>query len=203
MSKLFVLTVEPNWNIVKNMSSTWRTFFAAILILFGVLGRLFLQDLPNIETIMVVALLAGSLLGGLWTIGVGLAVVAISDAFIGNSVIFLYTWSAWALIGFFGWAIRKRQKKTWHVLELTGMGVLGTFFFYLWTNFGVWHIGGLYPHTFEGLLTSYMMAIPFLRLHLLSTIVIVPTVSYIVIKCWDIVFSTSRLYSYAHAKRSE
>lgn len=185
------------------MNAKQRYIFGIALIFFGVLGRLFLQNFPNIETIMVVSLLAGSFLGGMWTIGVGLAVVAISDAFIGNSVIFLYTWSAWALMGFCGLAIRKRQKNTWHVLELTGMGVFGTFFFYLWTNFGVWHIGGLYPHTLEGLLTSYMMAVPFLRLHLLSTLVIVPTVSFIAIKCLHVVFSSSRFHFHAHAKRLE
>jgi hypothetical protein len=35
--------------------------------------------------------------------------------------------------------------------------------FYLVTNFGVWTRGVLYPLTWEGLVTCYVAAIPFLR----------------------------------------
>lgn len=159
---------------------------AAALIVFGALSRYLLQDLPNIETITVVSILAGSLLGGVWTIVVGLAVVAITDMAIGNTIIFAYTWSAWAVMGSFGYVLRNRKKTVVrHSLELTGMGILANLFFYAWTNFGVWHIGGLYPHTFAGLSASYIAGIPFLKNQLLSTVMIVPSVSAITIALWN------------------
>lgn len=159
---------------------------AALLIAFGATGRILLQDLPNIETIMVVSLLAGALLGGPWTMIVGLSTIAITDVAIGNTNILLYTWSAWAVMGTLGWALRNRTKNAGRFsFELTGMGILGTLFFYLWSNFGVWQIGGLYPATLDGLAQSYIAGLPFLRMHLLSTLIIVPTVSFVALKLWN------------------
>ncbi len=40
--------------------------------------------------------------------------------------------------------------------------------FFLITNFMVWAIGTLYPHTIAGLMTSYLAGIPFYRNQLLG-----------------------------------
>lgn len=186
---------------------------ALALIAFGAGGRYLLQDIPNIETITVVSLLAGSLLGGVWTIIIGLSVVAATDMLIGNTSILLYTWTAWAAMGFFGWLLRKRKKNIFrHSFELTGAGIAGNIFFYLWTNFGVWQIGGLYPATVDGLMAAYIAGIPFLRMQLLGTLVIVPAVSMIALYLWKMipqwVVSTQKkeLYSpvsYANGEREQ
>lgn len=174
-------------HISSHQFSKTKLITAAILILFGSVGRYLLKDIPNVETITVVSLLAGSLLGGVWTVVVGLAVVATTDMIIGNTSILFYTWSAWAAMGVLGWVLRKREKKPLrHALELTGMGVLGNVFFYLWTNFGVWHIGGLYPHTLNGLMQSYIMGLPFLKYQLISTLLIVPSVSVVALTAWNL-----------------
>jgi hypothetical protein len=171
---------------MNNTFSKKNILTAIALITFGATGRILLQDLPNIETIMVVSLLAGVLLGGPWTLIVGLSTIAITDAAIGNTSILLYTWSAWAVMGVFGWMLRNRTKNARRLsLELTGMGILGTLFFFLWSNFGVWQIGGLYPATFDGLVQSYVAALPFLRMHMISTLLIVPTVSFVALKIWS------------------
>lgn len=171
--------------IVDHTFSKTKIVAAVVLIAFGAVGRLLLQDLPNIETITVVSLLAGSLLGGVWTFAVGLAVVGLTDMVIGNTSIALYTWSAWLVMGVFGWIVRRgRGRVLRHAAVLTGMGLLGNAFFYAWTNFGVWHIGGLYPHTFDGLMLSYAMGLPFLKYQLLSTVMIVPAVSVVALWVW-------------------
>lgn len=171
---------------LENQFARKKVFFAAFLIIFGVVTRYLLRDLPNIETITVVSLLAGALLGGVWTIVVGLIVVAATDIAIGNTLILIYAWSAWAVMGFFGFLGRRNQKVWKKTLLLTGGGILGNIFFYLWTNFGVWHIGGLYPRTWDGLLASYLMGLPFLKLQLLSTLLFVPTISPLAIMLWNI-----------------
>lgn len=164
----------------------YRITTGLLLIVFGSLGRYLLQDVPNIETITVVSLLAGSLLGGRWTLIVGLSTVAITDILIGNTAILLYTWSAWAAMGVFGWLLRHRSKKPLrHALELTGMGFLANIAFFLWTNLGVWHIGGLYDHTLSGLLASYAAGLPFLKMQMLGTAIIVPTVSVVALLAWN------------------
>jgi len=168
-----------------NHFTSKKLIAAAVLIAFGAGGRYLLQDVPNIETITVVSLLAGSLLGGPWTIVVGLSTVAITDIFIGNTSILFYTWSAWAVMGVFGYALHNRKKRiVKHSLELTGMGVLGTAFFFLITNFGVWHLSGMYAHTVSGLMLSYTMALPFLRMSMISTLLIVPSVSVVALALW-------------------
>jgi len=52
-----------------------------------------------------------------------------------------------------------------------GYGLVGALFFYFYTNFGVWLIGNLYPHTFSGLINCYMMGLPFLRLQAVGSMV--------------------------------
>ncbi len=171
---------------MKNQFTKVKLITAASLIIFGATARYFLQGLPNIETITVVSLLAGSLIGGVWAMAVGLIVVASTDILIGNTAILLYTWSAWAGMGLLGYALKKRPKKILrHSLELTGMGVVGNVLFFLWTNFGVWQIGGLYPHTMDGLILSYVMGLPFLRMQLIGTLVIVPVVSVATLYLWS------------------
>ncbi len=164
-----------------------NTLFGIGLILFGIITRYALKDLPNVETITTVTILAGALLGGGWGMIVGIATVAGSDMLIGNTNILYYTWSAWILVGLFGLAARysKNAKIGKQLLKLTGAGLASNLFFFAWTNFGVWHIGGLYPHTAAGLMESYVMALPFLRNQLLSTLVILPAVSVVAIAVWN------------------
>jgi len=152
-----------------------RIGIALALIAAGAGGRIILQDVPNVETIMVATILAGSLLGGRWGLVVGLGAVALSDAFIGNTNIMLFTWTAWAIIGFSALLLHRSNKTSWtFVPKAAGMGIGAVLLFYLWTNFGVWFLAGMYAPTFDGLIQSYTMALPFLRFHLLSTLVSVP-----------------------------
>ncbi|MFA4880081.1 MAG: DUF6580 family putative transport protein [Candidatus Doudnabacteria bacterium] len=103
---------------------------ALLLIIIGTLGRILLKNLPNIETVTVATILAGALLGGWYTVIVPLTIIALTDMYIGNDLILLFTWSAWALIGFFGLMIRKQREYHWRFsLKLTGTGILASFFF--------------------------------------------------------------------------
>jgi hypothetical protein len=53
-------------------------------------------------------------------------------------------------------------------------GATSSFFFYLWTNFGVWW-QGWYPPTLSGLFQSYWWGLPFLKLNLLSNLLLIPS----------------------------
>jgi hypothetical protein len=156
---------------------------AAVLILFGIFGRFFriyfLPDLYNVEPITFATLLAGALLGGGWGLFVPLSIVAITDIFLGNSPILYFTWSAWATIGLSGLILRKSKKEKFSFgFKMTALGIGASLFFYLWTNFGVWLLGDLYPKTFEGLVLCYIMGLPFLKLNLLGNLVIISVGSF-------------------------
>lgn len=161
---------------------------AVLLIVLGIAGRMALLAYPNVETLTVVSILAGALLGPYLGLAVGLVSVIGSDMMIGNTVILFYTWSAWAIIGAGSTFLKRRNKSAiavWmETVKYTAGGVVTTLFFYVWTNFGVWHIGGLYPHTWAGLVQSYINGLPFLRMQLLGNLLIVPALSLIVLTAW-------------------
>ncbi|OGY83699.1 MAG: hypothetical protein A3F54_04930 [Candidatus Kerfeldbacteria bacterium RIFCSPHIGHO2_12_FULL_48_17] len=176
------------------MSFSWREqapriAAAGFLIAIGLVGRWALYGISNVETIMVVSLLAGVLLGGMYAVIVPLAVVAVSDVVIGNESILLYTWSAWLLVGLFGWVLRRftglAQARHWlFALGMGGSGIVGTVFFYLWTNFGVWQLYDYYAPTWQGLMASYVAGLPFLLYQLAGNIVIVPVISLAFVLMW-------------------
>lgn len=159
---------------------------AVCLVIFAIASRMLMHG-QNYETLTAVTVIAGALLGPALGLAVGLLSVIGSDMIIGNSPILLFTWSAWAVVGLANavWHKRFAKMSLWQgSAMLTGSGLVSTLFFYLWTNFGVWQIGGLYAHTWQGLIQCYVAAIPFLRNQLLGNIVIVPVVVTITIAAY-------------------
>ena len=139
-------------------------FISLVLITIAIGERLWFDLGPNVELVMTASVLASIYLGRRWGVGVALVSLMISDFFLGNSLIMIFTWSAFALIAFGGKMIKGP-------LMGAGYGLVGALFFYFYTNFGVWLIGNLYPHTFSGLINCYMMGLPFLRLQAVGSMV--------------------------------
>lgn len=163
------------------MSLTHRLGIFALLLIIGIFGRLIIE-LPNRETILAATIIGSSLLGKEAGILIGLVSVAFTDTIIGNTWIFLFTWSAWALIGWFGSFNRFLNAHPFQwIIRSVWAGLFSTLFFYLWTNFGVWAISGMYPRTLEGLLSSYFMGLPFLRYHIQSTLIFVPSLAFLLV----------------------
>lgn len=142
---------------MKKLSLSFALIFAALA------ERLWWDLGPNVELIMTAGVLAAIYLGRRWGLAVSLISLAVSDLILGNTLIMIFTWSAFALITLFGTLIKRRP------LLAGGYGLLAALFFYFYTNFGVWLIGGFYPHTFAGLVDAYVMGLPFLRLHAVSS----------------------------------
>ncbi|MBU1178423.1 hypothetical protein KJ903_04390 [Patescibacteria group bacterium] len=169
------------------MNPRGKKLIAALaLIAFGSIGRILLLDMPNVETLTVVSLLAGAWLGGVYFFIVPLATVAVSDMYIGmgQDAIIIFVWSAWAVIGGLGWLLRKSKRNFTFGLKLTGMGLVASTFFFIWTNFGTWLVWNMYPHTWLGLVQCYVAAIPFFKANLLGNLVIIPAVSFSLIFVW-------------------
>lgn len=147
---------------------------ALFLIALGVMGRTVFHIFPNVEVVTLSSLLAATYLGGVYSALVPLGIMFISDSIIGNTRIFLFTWSAYILIGLFGLVLRRVRNDD---LKLIGASTFFTIpsslFFYLWTNFGVWY-QGWYPPTLSGLMESYIMGLPFLKFNLVGNLILVP-----------------------------
>jgi len=168
-----------------------RLIGAVILVIAGVAGRIYLRDfLPDTPSwyitingvtqpvfmmdlffvVATVSLLSGLLLGGYYAFVVPLSTMIITDLYYGNNYIFLFTWSGFVMLGFLGFLLATRTKLSFRKLPLLfGVGIGGVLLYDLWTNLGCWL--GWYPHTLDGLLLCYTVAIPFTLWHLLSATV--------------------------------
>ncbi len=139
---------------------------AFILILLGIFSRI-IPHAPNIAAITALMIFSGSNLPKrfLW---VSFAALFISDYFIGfYGTDMLWVYGSYALIGLLGFWLRSHKKPTNVLFTAFSSSVL----FFLITNFGVWAPpNNWYPHTLEGLIQSYALALPFFRNSLISDI---------------------------------
>ena len=47
--------------------------------------------------------------------------------------------------------------------NIIGASLFSSILFFIVTNFGVWMVSGMYPHTMSGLFSAYAFAVPFFR----------------------------------------
>lgn len=149
-----------------------------LLVALGVAGRVFFVNyigIPNFEIVSSFALLSGFYLGGIFSFLAPLMTIFLSDLFIGNNAILLFTWSAFGIIGLIGMVIKKESfKKT--ILKAPIFGIMASCFFFIYTNFGWWILSGMYSHNLHGLLACYINALPFFKTNLLGNLILVPAV---------------------------
>lgn len=137
---------------------------ALSLVAVGLLLR-FLPHAPNFTPVAAIALFSGVYLNKRYSFIVPLILMVISDLVIGLHDVVLFTWGSFILITLLGLWIKRHKS----VFGIISMSLVSSFLFYLISNFGVW-FAGRYPHTFGGLITCYIMALPFLRNYTLATI---------------------------------
>ena len=96
-----------------------------------------------------------------WMLIVPIGAMVISDIFIGT-----YDWrimsavyGSFLVVGAIGIYVGKHKR----LRSVLFSSISASIIFYLTTNFAVWLFGTLYPATLEGLMTSYLMALPFFR----------------------------------------
>ena len=172
--------------MIKNISLT------IILVTLAVGWRIVnnkYQIAPNLEIITAVSVLAAITIGWRAALIVPIASMMISDIFIGNSSIFMFTWVSFAVIGLGATFLRKFNKRPKsQILYSFGFAVASSFTFFLVTNFGVW-LQGWYPATISGLVNCFVMAVPFYRTMLIGNIILVPST----VMIWQLVKNLATL----------
>ncbi|MEQ1722511.1 MAG: DUF6580 family putative transport protein [Pseudobdellovibrio sp.] len=96
-----------------------------------------------------------------------LSSMLVTDYIIGFHSGMMVVYLAYALIVGLGYLLTVNSAR----FKILGFSLLGSFLFYVVTNFAVWYSGGMYPMTAEGLIQCYTMAIPFYRTQLLSDLI--------------------------------
>jgi len=129
---------------------------------------------PNMELVTLASLLAAFYMDKKMALFLTFGLVVLTDIIIGNSNIFIFTWSGFILPIFAIEAFKKLKMNK--VFSGLLAGISFNTIFYLWTNFGVWALDswGMYPNTAFGLLQSYINGLPFLKYQLTSTLFFVP-----------------------------
>ena len=140
--------------MVQQQSRHTNAWLIAGLIGFGMLSRL-IPHPWNATPVMAIALL------------VPLALVAGSDALLGWHAVIPFTWGAFVLTGMLGWWLRGHARPG----RVLTAAVSGSCLFFVISNFGVWLMEGMYPHTAAGLIECYAAAVPFFRNGLLGDLV--------------------------------
>ncbi|MCK4525479.1 MAG: hypothetical protein KAU07_03510, partial [Candidatus Andersenbacteria bacterium] len=123
---------------------------------------------------------------GVYAVAIPLSIIFLSDLVIGNNYIFIFTWTAFAMIGVFGFLSKNKILNKKSDLAISHrfknsviLALLSSVFFYLYTNFGWWLMSGMYEYSLSGLIRCYWMAIPFFRNNLVGNLIFVPVGIYV------------------------
>lgn len=158
-----------------------KIVFVIIISVAAIIERLWFDLGPNIELITGVTILSTLILGKRGGFFVPLLILAITDTFLGNTGIMLFTWSAFVLEALAIPPLIKKikfneRKKIKKLIFPSALGAGASLWFYLWTNFGVWFLNSwkMYPKTLNGLISCYFAGLPFLKLNLVSNVLLLP-----------------------------
>jgi hypothetical protein len=141
-----------------------------LLVIFGV-GMRLLPHPANFAPILAIGLFAGTYLDRKYALWLPIIIMLISDFFIGfyNPMVMLAVYGSFFLSVFLGFWIRKNKTFTNVLVGTLG----GALLFFFVTNFAVWVGTSLYSKTLDGLITCYVMAVPFFRNSLAGDLVYV------------------------------
>jgi hypothetical protein len=137
-----------------------KIFVVLGLVLLGVFYR-FLDHPFNFTPLAAIALFSGYYLKNRWSFLLPLAVLFVSDLFLGfyGWPIMLSVYLCFGVNSLLGEWLSKNSRFS----RIAGASVLGSVLFFAVTNFSVWFFGGWYPKNFEGFISCYYMALPFFR----------------------------------------
>ena len=118
---------------------------------------------PNFTSLIALSFYVPALLGIVYMPIVVLS-LAITDIFLGIHNTMFFTWSSVIIISFMA------KYFSSSILKRFSGALLSAVIFYFVTNFGVWATG-LYDNSINGLVTSYILALPFFGYTIISTFV--------------------------------
>lgn len=136
-----------------------RSTLIIVMVLAAAASRL-IPHPPNMTSVTAMALFGGAMFADWWlAFAIPLVALFLSDLLIGFHDQMFVVYGTFALIVCIGlWLQRHRSAAT-----IAGAAIASSLLFFLTTNFGVWALDRMYPHTLAGLIACYTAALPFLR----------------------------------------
>lgn len=123
----------------------------------------FVPHPPNFTSLIALSFYVPALLGLSYLPALLISFI-ITDLIIGLHSTVLFTWGSVLII-----SIISKYFSDFIILRISG-ALFGASIFFIITNFGIW-TEGMYGYTFNGLISSYIMALPFFGYNLISTLI--------------------------------
>jgi hypothetical protein len=164
-------------NRLQTLTQIFKKNRAPIIILFFLAFLLRLTRLiPNMELVTTSLVLSSFYLSRKHTLLFTLITLIATDLLLGNTNIFIFTWTGFLLPILVLPGLSRRISHLPTFLNTITMALGTNVFFYLWTNFGVWALDswGMYPHTLPGLISCYINGLPFLKNQISSSLLFIP-----------------------------
>ena len=140
-----------------------KIFYFIFFILLLALSRI-IPHPPNFTPILASSIMAPLLIKDrVYGVALPILAVFISDIIIGFHSYQLAVYFSLIVIS----SITPMKK---NYLYLGSMAIGSSIWFYLITNFAVWSMSSMYPKTIEGILSCYVLALPFLTSTLVSAL---------------------------------
>jgi hypothetical protein len=148
--------------------SMQRGAWMALLIMVGVVSR-WLPHPPNFSAFLAIALFAGYILPSPLAMIVPIASMFLGDLLLGFHGLMWVVYLSLLPVVILGRQMPelKKQPMTW--LSWGLMGLLSSVFFFITTNLAVFWSSGMYPHTQDGLVSCFVLALPFFHNSVLGT----------------------------------
>jgi hypothetical protein len=128
------------------------------IIITGIFSRLIFHP-ANMTAVGALALYSGSRYPTWKAALILFATMIVTDGIYGFHAVMWATYGSLFLTIIFGKALTKNK----NVVIIGGISLLSSILFFLITNFAVWVTGSMYPKTMSGLISCYVMALPFFR----------------------------------------
>jgi hypothetical protein len=154
---------------MKHSKNNFTSLLAPTLVLIGVVGRL-VPHIPNVTPIGGLSVWSGSRVTFKQSVAIVLGTMIVTDLFLGFHPTLPYVYASLLVtLALTHWI---KPKNFW---SIGGTTLAHSALFFVITNFGVWQMAGLYetplyPHTWQGLIQSYINALPFLRYSVLGDV---------------------------------
>ena len=178
--------MNAQWKAVldRGLGDRKTRILALLLIVVGVLGKLVMRNLANFETVFVVCLLAGSVLGRWWTVLVPLIVLVLLEPILwgtdyaGYAGAVILGMSFFMVTGFLFVALLGRGIKPHVLFRVKGLALLTTISIPMTIAYDLWTDVGEYYFIAKPLGFTFLqvlqLQVPFTIYHLLSSLIFVP-----------------------------
>ena len=143
---------------MKSVNKVRLIVLTAIVFCLAFLN-IYFSEIPNFSPIAATALFAGAFMKNRkLAFIIPITAIIVSDFFIGFHSMIWAVYLSFFLVVFLGTNMKKLNFG-----NVLGFSILGSFLFFLLTNFAVWFQGGFYPNSLTGLMECYYMGIPFFK----------------------------------------